>query len=564
MKKRTLYQYILFYCLLATSLHVFADNVQQVSTRIVGGAESSNDSEYPWVVSLKYNGSHFCGATLINEQWVLTAAHCVIEQSSNDNNFTATVGEYDLSSSPETASSSIEKIITHPDYNETTFDNDIALIKLSSAVSKETITLLSSLETAQSIEVDTTQSTAIGWGSTVGYAIGDDPKAEYPDILNVVSIPLLSSEMCKTIMPMITDNMVCAADIVNGGLDSCQGDSGGPLLVESTSEGETQQIGVVSFGQGCAAQGTAGVYTKVANYQTWIDETLNGVTSINSTDYFVASIGETKTFSITLKNQSEQPLSPTFSISNDPLFILKNSECTDLAVGETCTISFDYSPNAYGNDTAILSVNTNNDSVPDSSIYLNATAMLATDPSTLSFTDNTEVNWYQSDSLPWLISDDLSYINSPTITDLGKTQLTAIVSGDWILNFNWAISSEQDYDFLKLFINGIQIDSISGEQQFSAESVLLSGNNTVITWQYVKDSSIGNGLDKAFLHNVRLIENTSEDTIITPSILDFSSANVPLFKSSGGGSLQWWSLLLLMIVIFYKQSWPRLSANKSD
>lgn len=563
MKKRTLYQHIMFYCLLSTSLHIFADNSQQVSTRIVGGEESSSASEYPWVVSLKYNGSHFCGATLINDQWVLTAAHCVIDQLSNDSNFTATAGEYDLSSSPTTISSSIEKIITHPDYNETTFDNDIALIKLSSAVSNETITLLSSLETAQSIEVDTTLSTSIGWGSTVGYSSGEDPNAEYPDILNVVSIPLLSSEMCKTIMPMTTDNMVCAADLVNGGLDSCQGDSGGPLLVESTSEGEIQQIGVVSFGQGCAAQGTAGVYTKVANYQSWIDETINGVTSINSTDYFVASIGETKTFSITLKNQSEQSLSPTFSISNDTLFILKSNECTDLAVEATCTISFDYAPTAYGIDTATLTVNTNDDSIPDSSIYIKATAMLATTASTLSFTDNTEVNWYQSDSLPWLISDDLSYINSPTITDLGETQLTTIVSGDWMLNFNWAVSSEQGYDFLKLFINGIQIDSISGEQQFSAESLLISGTNTVITWQYVKDGSIGNGLDKAFLHNVRIIENSSEDAAITPPTLDFSSANVPFFKSSGGGSMQWWSLFLLMIVAFYKQSWPRLLANKN-
>lgn len=563
MKKRTLCQHIVFYYLLLTSLQVIAASPLQFSTRIVGGVESSAATEYPWAVSLKSqsNNQHFCGGTLINEQWVLTAAHCIGNKSPS--NIIATVGEYDLKSSPATASSAIEKIVTHPDYNDTTLDNDIALIKLSAAVSIEIITLLSSLETENSLQVETIVSTAIGWGSTVGYTIGDNPNPEYPDILRAVSLPLLSAEMCKTTMPMTTNNMVCAGDVVNGGVDSCQGDSGGPLLVESASEMNTQQIGIVSFGQGCAAQGTAGVYTKVANYKNWIDANINGIASINNTDYYVAPIGETNTFSITLKNQSELSLSPTFSISNSSLFALNSDDCAGVAAAATCTLSFDYSPDAYGIDTAIITVNTNDVSVPDSSIYIEAAGMLTTDANSLTFTDNTEVDWYQSNTLPWLISNDASYINSPSIADLGQTQLSAIVSGDWILNFNWAISSEQNYDFLKLFINGTQVESISGQQQFSAQSHTISGSNTVITWQYVKDSSIGNGLDKAFLHHVRMIKSASEDTIITPPTLDFGNANSSVFKTSGGGSLQWWNLFLLMIIAFYKQCWPRFLAYRN-
>lgn len=556
MKKHRLCRHLVFYYLLLISLPVFAASPQQVSTRIVGGVESSAATEYPWIVSLKFqsNNQHFCGGTLINQQWVLTAAHCIASESPST--FIATVGEYDLDSYTEP--SSIDNIIIHPDYNTTTLDNDIALIKLSAAVAIETIPLLSSLETEQSIAVETTFSTAIGWGSTVGYTDGEPRNPDYPNILNTVSLPLLSAEMCKTTMPGTTDNMVCAADLVNGGLDSCQGDSGGPLLVESNSEQNTQQIGIVSFGQGCAVQGKAGVYTKVANYKNWIDANINGIASINNTDYYVAAIGETKTFTITLKNQSDLSLSPDFSMSNSPLFTLNSDDCTDLAAAATCIISFDYSPNAYGIDTAIITVETNDNSVLDSSIYITATSMLATDADSLTFTDNTEVNWYQSNTLPWLISNDATYINSPSITDLGKTQLSAIVSGNWILNFNWAISSEQNYDFLKLFINGTQVASISGQQQFSAKSFNISGTNTVITWQYTKDSSIGNGLDKAFLHHVRMIKSASQDIDIPAPTLDFSSASTSVFKTSGGGSLQWWNLFLLMIVAFYKRICPRL------
>ena len=558
MKKHRLCQHLVFYYLLLTSLQLFAASSQQVSTRIVGGVESSAATEYPWAVSLKFqsNNQHFCGGTLINQQWVLTAAHCIASKSPSD--IIVTVGEYDLKSSPATASSTIDKIVTHPDYNTTTLDNDIALIKLSAAVAIDIIPLLSSLETENSLQVETIVSTAIGWGSTVGYTLGQSVTPDSPDILRTVSLPLLSAEMCKTTMPMTTNNMVCAGDVVNGGVDSCQGDSGGPLLVESATENNTQQIGIVSFGQGCAAQGTAGVYTKVANYKNWIDANINGIASINNTDYYVASIDETKTFSITLKNQSELSLSPTFSMSNSSLFTFNNNDCAGVAAAATCAISFDYSPNAYGIDTAIITVNTNDVSVPDSSIYITATGMLATDADSLTFTENTEVDWYQSNTLPWLISNDASYINSPSIADLGKTQLSAIVSGNWILNFNWAISSEQNYDFLKLFINGTQVASISGQQQFSAKSFNISGTNTVITWQYTKDSSIGNGLDKAFLHHVRMIKSTSQDIIITPPILDFGSANTTVFKTSGGGSLQWWNLFLLMIVAFYKHICPRL------
>ncbi len=564
MNNITFVKQLTFSCLLITSMNVFAEDSLPLSSRIVGGDEVTSKSTYPWIVSIKTANteSHFCGGSLIDEQWVLTAAHCMEGLSAN--NIVATVGEYDLSSSPETLSTSIEKIIVHPNFNSSTFDNDIALIKLSTPVASRTIAALSSLETTEFTSVNTITSTTIGWGSTVGFSSGEDVDPIYPDILNEVSLPLLSTTTCGAAIPNFTDNMVCAGDISNGGIDSCQGDSGGPLVVESIEQNETQQIGIVSFGFGCAAPNNPGAYTKVSNYSEWIDLQINAVTSVNNTDYFVADIGETKVFTITLQNNSESIISPTFSLSNEAEFTLQTSECTGLAADSTCDVSFEYEPDAYQTDKTTLLVETNDDTVADSIIEIEAKGMQIVNPNDITFTENTDVTWYQSNTLPWLLSEDVSYLQSPSISDNGATQITAIVSGDWSLKFDWAISSEENYDFLTLFINGIAIQSISGIQDFTSEDYQIAGTNIVITWQYTKDSSLDGGSDVAFLHNARMIgvDQSSTDTAtdlpsLEPVVVESTN------NSSSGGSLHWWSLFLLMIITTFKQSLFRSSIVSS-
>jgi len=569
MKNQQLNKHIIFYCLAISSPSLLAASIEQPSLRIVGGEEVSNEYEFPSVVSLKYtaNSQHFCGASLINEQWVLTAAHCMVGLSTND--IVATVGEYDLSSTPETNSTSVEGIIIHPGYNTSTFDNDIALIKLSTAVSNDTISLLSRIETEEAIAVETTISTAIGWGSTVGYNSDENVTPDYPSILNMVSLPLLSATLCSEKEPNTTDNMICAGDVINGGIDSCQGDSGGPLLVESASTGETQQIGIVSFGDGCAAVDKPGVYTKIANYEEWINSQINGLISVSATDYFVADIDETNTFSTTIKNQSSQTISPSFSLSNTDTFTLQTTECNDLITEETCTVTFDYSPNLYGEDTTNLIIETHDDLVPDSSLLIKGTAMKSADAEALTFSENSAIRWYESNTLPWLVSSDSSYLNSPEIYHQEITEVTAIFSEVGVLSFNWAVSSELNYDFLTLFINGVKIESISGEQQFVEKQYDITETDTVVTWQYSKDGSVDDGLDVAFLHNVQLdnelsnIESTEEVipslTLSVESVVD----DIIDYSTPGSGSLQWWNLLLLMLLACGKQVTTRMVNRKN-
>ncbi|XP_072281054.1 trypsin-like [Pyxicephalus adspersus] len=101
-----------------------------------------------------------------------------------------------------------------------------------------------------------------GWGNTLSSG------SNYPDLLQCLKAPILSDADCSNSYPgMITANMICVG-YLNGGKDSCQGDSGGPV----ECGGELQ--GIVSWGYGCALPDRPGVYTRVCNYNTWIQDTV--------------------------------------------------------------------------------------------------------------------------------------------------------------------------------------------------------------------------------------------------------------------------------------------------
>ncbi|KAK3505692.1 hypothetical protein QTP70_004466, partial [Hemibagrus guttatus] len=169
-----------------------------LNNKIVGGEDASPGS-WPWQVSIQRNGFHFCGGSLINENWVLSAAHCFQRYTAPE--ITIYLGIESLegtNSNKQQRSASI--IINHQKYNDITKDNDIALVQLSSAE---------------------------------------------------VRVPIVSNSVCAKAYGSgsITDNMMCAG-LVQGGKDSCQGDSGGPLVV--MNNGVWVQGGIVSFGYGCA------------------------------------------------------------------------------------------------------------------------------------------------------------------------------------------------------------------------------------------------------------------------------------------------------------------------
>lgn len=229
------------------------------STEIIGGQEAVM-GEFPWQVYL--NG---CGASLIDPEWVVTAAHCVLNAGQVVPNLQIVLGEYRLNENDGTEQyRSAAQIIPHPGYEPATGNHDIALVKLNTPATLITsvgqISLLTS-PTDDDLLVEGRPAIVTGWGATVEGGSGTK-------ILRKTTVPLVSNATCNQSYGNITDNMVCAG-YAQGGQDACQGDSGGPLATYHPQRG-WKLVGIVSFGNGCARPHYYGVYTRVSRYIDWI------------------------------------------------------------------------------------------------------------------------------------------------------------------------------------------------------------------------------------------------------------------------------------------------------
>ncbi|KAM8868893.1 LOW QUALITY PROTEIN: uncharacterized protein AB9W97_016501 [Spinachia spinachia] len=220
--------------------------------KIVGGYECTPHSQ-AHQVSLN-SGYHFCGGSLVNENWVVSAAHCYksrMEVHLGEHNIRVNEGTEQVIRSA--------RVIRHPQYSSYNIDNDIMLIKLSEpAVLNQYVTPVALPTTCAPAG---TMCKVSGWGNTMSSS-ADRNK------LQCLNIPILSTTDCDNSYPgMITDAMFCAG-YLEGGKDSCQGDSGGPVVCN----GELQ--GVVSWGYGCAERDHPGVYAKVCLFNSWLQDTM--------------------------------------------------------------------------------------------------------------------------------------------------------------------------------------------------------------------------------------------------------------------------------------------------
>ncbi|KAM3872280.1 suppressor of tumorigenicity 14 protein homolog [Diretmus argenteus] len=239
------------------------------SSRIVGG-QMSREGEWPWQVSLHIRGTgHVCGASVLSNRWLVTAAHCVQDSAkqkySRADLWEAMLGLHVQSQNNKwTVKRNVKQIIPHPAYNHQTYDNDIALMELDSNITLNQNIWPICLPTATYDFPAGKAAWITGWGVT---REGGFPAS----ILQKAEVRIINSTVCNSLMQgEVTDRMLCAG-VLKGGVDACQGDSGGPLSVTGPS-GRVFLAGVVSWGDGCARRKKPGIYTRVTKYRSWIKE----------------------------------------------------------------------------------------------------------------------------------------------------------------------------------------------------------------------------------------------------------------------------------------------------
>ncbi|XP_054718009.1 phenoloxidase-activating factor 2-like [Uloborus diversus] len=246
------------------------------------GADSGKDGvseagEWAWHAAIleKPLDLYVCGGSLLDEYWVLTAAHCVDDYASS-RFLKVRLGEHDVSSSTERyphEEFDAARIVLHPNFDNETLENDVALLQLRKPAKRRPhidVVCLPHTKTEESELLASENCYITGWGRR-------SETSNHSFTLKEVNVPIWQQERCESALQLqfgseftLPGSSLCAGA---EGRDACDGDGGGPLVCSKKSR--WYQVGVISFGIGCGRRNVPGVYTRVQAFSSWIYETVS-------------------------------------------------------------------------------------------------------------------------------------------------------------------------------------------------------------------------------------------------------------------------------------------------
>jgi hypothetical protein len=315
---------------------------------IVGGTATTIAAN-PWQVSLQTSsGFHFCGGSVLNANWILTAQHCVNDNGVISKPARVVAGTTKLSTSSSGQVRSVAEVIVYPGYSGPETGKDVALLRLStpldlSGTNVKAIGLVTAADASAGVTATGVVSRVTGWGTL-------SSGGSSPDTLQTVDVNIISNTSAQSSYPQETitaDQLAAAAP----GKDSCQGDSGGPLTVLN---GSTRVLaGVVSWGYGCADSRYPGMYSRVSSFETWISSKISATppptTTLLSKTSLSGASGTWQHFPITVPSgQSTLTVVMSGGTGDADLYVRSGSQPTTTAYNcrpylsgnsETCTLT---------------------------------------------------------------------------------------------------------------------------------------------------------------------------------------------------------------------------------
>ena len=523
-------------------------SAKRPQTRIINGVRADKD-KYPFVTALisadtaEGESSPMCGASYIGGRYVLTASHCVVGMTAED--LDVIVGEYDTQDPSNGQRVKVAQIYMHEAYDNVTVDNDIAVLELVSELTGvEPVSLLTpAME--QQLKVGDSM-TVMGWGNLL--TDGQD----FPRYLQQVDVPLYDKDACNAAYDGgLTDAMLCAG-FEQGGKDSCQGDSGGPLVIRR--DDQWYQVGIVSFGNECAAANSPGVYARVSRFNDWVAQKKAGVSYRQYTDVGFVEAGYDDTRSFAIKNVSQSPFSVTAidfgerENVTEPQVVSNSCDGVTLDYDQSCQFTVRVVAEGLNDGSFKMQVHTNH---PGNALASHGFVFSALEASTLDMAaavgSNSElVSWYSGGDAPWEtqtahVANGDTGVVSGSISDQQRSVLLAVIKNDRIsdLSLKYLASSEAGYDGMRIYHNGKAAPLFAtgtDNTEFSDYKITLGEGVDRIALVYAKDETDedATGDDRAYVDDVRqTISNAAPTVALASSALTVKAQQQVILDASG-------------------------------